>query len=292
MKELSFLETELEKELMYLVGNIRSTSELNDEIKDVLQRKKKQFFQHRAKMVKGTVEAELVADIRIDDEQRATYLLTYEFLVKQANHFYLEERTEERMVWWKAGEGWHYEIQHPSTLPVVPAIEIVENEQERKGYSRLEAVKYAETWWNSTNPKYKRYDNDCTNFISQCLHAGGFPMKYTGSVKSGWWYRNHKFSYSWGVAHSLLYYLIGLKAGIRGKRMEDATQLKLGDLIFYDFEGDGRFDHSTIVVAKDANGQPLVNAHTMDSRNRYWTYEDSSRYTPHMKYRFISIVDG
>ena len=36
---------------------------------------------------------------------------------------------------------------------------------------------------------------------------------------------------------------------------------------------------------------PLVNAHTFNSRMRYWNYEDSTAYTPNMKYRFFTIVD-
>ncbi len=60
-------------------------------------------------------------------------------------------------------------------------------------------------------------------------------------------------------------------------------------VICYDFEGDNRWDHNTIVVAKDANGMPLVNAHTNNSRLRYWTYEDSAAWTPNIQYKFFQI---
>lgn len=292
MKMQSFLEDELEKELMYLVGNIKSTQELSGNIRRKLQRKKESFLNRRAQIVKGTIEAEVLRIVEGIGEKRGDYLLTHQLLVKQDNQFYMEERKEERTVYWSEDYGWNQHILSASPLPIVPPMEMVEGDLERGHYNRIGAVQYAESWWNGTNPKYKRHENDCTNFISQCLHAGGFPMRYTGSVKSGWWYSNHQFSYAWGVAHTLLYYLIGLKKGIRGRRVDSIQDLKIGDIIFYDFEGDGRFDHSTIVVAKDNKGEPLVNAHTMDSRNRYWTYEDSSRYTPQMKYRFISIIDG
>lgn len=65
----------------------------------------------------------------------------------------------------------------------------------------------------------------------------------------------------------------------------------MGDVICYDFEGDGRWNHTTIVVAKDADGMPLVNANTYNSRMRYWAYEDSTAYTPNMKYAFFHITD-
>ena len=45
-----------------------------------------------------------------------------------------------------------------------------------------------------------------------------------------------------------------------------------GDVIVYDWDGDGAFQHSTIVTAFDAGGKPLVNAHTVSSRHRYWDY--------------------
>ena len=43
-------------------------------------------------------------------------------------------------------------------------------------YSRSDAVAYAHRWAFSRNPKFMNYDRfggDCTNFISQCIHAGG-----------------------------------------------------------------------------------------------------------------------
>lgn len=49
----------------------------------------------------------------------------------------------------------------------------------------------------------------------------------------------------------------------------------IGDVICYDWEGDGRFNHNTIVTAYDADGQPLVNAHTQNSLHRRWEYRDS-----------------
>ena len=52
---------------------------------------------------------------------------------------------------------------------------------------RLNAVKYAERWWNEYNPEYVKFENDCTNYISQCLHAGNAPhgrLSETGKRQS------------------------------------------------------------------------------------------------------------
>jgi hypothetical protein len=104
--------------------------------------------------------------------------------------------------------------------------------------------------------------------------------------------RNNNWSYSWSVANAMRWHLSGSKSGLTAKEVERPEDLLLGDVICYDFQGDGRFDHTTIVVAKDKDGMPLVNAHTQNSRMRYWAYEDSTAYTPNIKYKFFSIVDG
>jgi hypothetical protein len=104
--------------------------------------------------------------------------------------------------------------------------------------------------------------------------------------------RNNSWSYSWSVAHAFRWYLASSKSGLRAVEKERAEELMPGDVICYDFQGDGRYDHTTIVVAKDRYGMPLVNAHTTNSRMRYWAYEDSTAYTPNIKYKFFHIIDG
>ena len=55
-------------------------------------------------------------------------------------------------------------------------------------YNRLLALEYAKKWALSFNPKYYNFTNiggDCTNFVSQCLHAGNIPMNYN---EYGWFY--------------------------------------------------------------------------------------------------------
>ena len=79
-------------------------------------------------------------------------------------------------------------------------------------YNRPKAVQYAETWWQTPNPRYENFEVDCTNYVSQCLFAGGAPMDYTGKRDSGWWYAGKKgnqelWSFSWAVANSLHHYL-------------------------------------------------------------------------------------
>lgn len=160
-------------------------------------------------------------------------------------------------------------------------------------YNPQQAVQYAERYWNGHNPAFLHFNDDCTNFISQCLWAGGMPMVFSNQPSRGWWYRRqgrrHTWSYSWTVAH--IFYTLLTKGGPSGKvvQVSSAEELSLGDVICYDFEGDGRFNHNTIVTGKDSWGQPLVHAHTVNSRYRPWEYRDSHSWTPRVRYAFFRI---
>ncbi|MED1786531.1 MULTISPECIES: amidase domain-containing protein [Brevibacillus] len=159
-------------------------------------------------------------------------------------------------------------------------------------YNREAAVAYANQFWETPNPAYPYFQDDCTNFISQCLHAGGIPMIFTNSRAKGWWYRHRKegWSFSWAIANSLESLLAKGGAPFYAQQRGTPQELEIGDIICYDFTGDGRWDHNTIVVAKDEQGLPLVNAHTFNAQYRFWEYLDSTAYTPAIKYRFFHVM--
>ncbi|WP_173917104.1 amidase domain-containing protein [Halobacillus sp. Marseille-Q1614] len=175
------------------------------------------------------------------------------------------------------------------SIEALPFFEEAGNEVSRFNYDRREAVRYAEQWWDSYNPAYMNFENNCTNYISQCLRAGGAPVWGHPHRGKGWWYGGKTWSYSWTVANAMRWYLSGARKGLVAIEVQSADELSPGDVICYDFEGDGRYDHTTIVVSKDSEGEPLVNAHTTNSRQRYWKYEDSTAYTPNIKYKFFKI---
>ncbi len=164
-------------------------------------------------------------------------------------------------------------------------------------YRRDLAAAYADRWWSDPNPSYENFEVNCTNYVSQCIFAGSAPMNYTGKRDSGWWYRGfsggrENWSYSWAVSNALKNFLSAPRSsGLRATVVESADQLALGDVITYDWSGDNRFQHSTIVTAFDAAGMPLVNANTVASRHRYWDYQDSYAWTEQTKYRFFHLAD-
>lgn len=163
-------------------------------------------------------------------------------------------------------------------------------------YNRQLAVNYANEWWNMANPNYEHMDVDCTNFVSQCLFAGGIPMNYTGKRETGWWYEGYehgreRWSFSWTVANSLQLYMQSSRTGLRAQTVDSARKLDIADIISYDWDGDTRYQHSAIVTGFDSSGEPLVNAHTNDSRNRYWDYRDSYAWSERTRYTFLHIPD-
>lgn len=166
----------------------------------------------------------------------------------------------------------------------------------KTSYNRRRAVEYADKYWNQANPDYLKFEVDCTNYVSQCLLAGGAPMNYTGRREAGWWYQGRKnnrewWSYSWSVSNALHHYLMTSRSGLRAELVHTPYELDLGDVIIYDWDGDGSYQHSTIVTGFDAAGEPLVNAHSVNSRGRLWSYRDSPAWTEQTRYRFFHIAD-
>ena len=226
------------------------------------------------------------------NKESIKYEAHWQYFIKQKDFYYIEEETEMRVAVFNKGECLSdTEIIAKAAAVEMPDIQLDVPDLRGYEYNRLKAVQYAERYWKDYNPAYQAFEDDCTNFISQCLHAGGVPMWGQPNRSRGWWYSGKSWSYSWTVAHALNLFLQSSKGGLKTIQVSSPQELMLGDIICYDFEGDGRFNHNTIVTAKDIYDMPLVNAHTFDSRMRYWSYEDSTKYTPQMQYRFYHIED-
>ncbi|MGG3467191.1 amidase domain-containing protein [Neobacillus pocheonensis] len=290
MREI--LQELFEKRAQQFVANHRSPKDYFSKA----ERKLESLAKRSAEIVKVKAAGRIIEKTNEEEFQSIRYNAHYQYLIKQKGNLYMEEEVEERLAkFYKETLIMDGEIKpvENGSLHVGDSQPFIADNHDRLSfqYNRLKAIQYAERWWNSYNPAYKKFENDCTNFISQCLHVGGAPMRGYPSRGAGWWMQNHNWSFSWAIANSLRLYLSNSTIGLRAKQVSSPDQLVLGDVICYDFEGDGRFNHNTIITAKDANGMPLVNAHTYNSRMRYWAYEDSSAYTPNIKYKFYHILD-
>lgn len=265
----------------------------NNDDEHWLVRKRELLIKRNAQIVRTHGKGRLYRTVHYDRQTYYHYLLYLTFLIKQRDYFYMEEQMMPYQFRVHNGELIEHQrvtVDDDHNRP--PSLSFEQQEMTdamRFDYDRRAAVRYAERWWNDYNPNYRKFDVDCTNYVSQCLHAGGAPMRGEPNRSEGWWYGANSWSYSWAVSHSLRWYLSGSTQGLKGKEVSSPDQLLPGDVICYDFQGDGRWDHSTIVVAKDAENMPLVNAHTDNSRMRYWSYEDSTAWTDQIKYKFFQI---
>lgn len=152
------------------------------------------------------------------------------------------------------------------------------------GYSSSAARTYASTWWDQTNnddyPYYAEYNGystttndyndledgvpgqsatrrgwqDCTNFVSQCLVAGGMGTRKSGILlphmdNKNWYYTDSKPSNSWGAA-SNFYEHWRKRAGVASS----SADLTIGDAVSMDFEQDGDINHTAIIVQNRGTG--------------------------------------
>ncbi|MDD9149385.1 amidase domain-containing protein [Sporolactobacillus sp. CQH2019] len=234
------------------------------------------------------------------EDQVVDYRLHMQWLIKQSGRFYLEERIEDRQAVLRGSSIVADGLRTPSLKKEegTPASAPSASGKDPKAghfrgsYNRLNAVRYAEVWWNRRNPAFPKIENDCTNFISQCLFAGGIQMNGQPIRNRGWWQQYSNWSFSWAVANNLRWYLSRSGNLIGAVETDKPDKLVPGDVICYDFEGDGRWNHNTLVTALAPSGQPLVSAHTYDARHRDWAYTDSPAWTDRIQYKFFHIRDG
>ena len=182
-------------------------------------------------------------------------------------------------------------------------------------YDAAAAVNYAFAWWDKTNnsdyPYYaeyyemdtsrndyndldegrtgqsdpKRAWSDCTNFVSQCLVAGGVPQVKSGlflphQKTNNWYYNDSKPSHTWGGA-SNFYNHWNNRVGVA----DSTSLLGLGDVISIDFASDGSPDHTVIIVSSGTtDSTKTLAAHSADRYDTY--YSDGTLYDFSIEYLY------
>lgn len=131
-------------------------------------------------------------------------------------------------------------------------------------YDRELAYNYAKRWALSFNPNYYNFSNlggDCTNFVSQCIHAGLVPMNFD---RYGWYYLSlNNRAPAWSGVNE--FWNFGTSnTGVGLKLTEcDLSDLEVGDIIqLYNGE---RYYHNLFVTNVDngirvsAHDNPVFN---------------------------------
>ena len=153
-----------------------------------------------------------------------------------------------------------------------------------KEYKRENAVAYARKFAFSQNSQFANFQGiggNCTNFVSQCIYAGGCEMNYTPTF--GWYFISlDERSPSWtGVEYFYNFITENTGVGPFG-RVATGDELEIGDVIQLGREGEGYY-HTLLVVGFEGD-DPLVAAQTDNAYAR-----PLSTYTNDYE-RFIKIL--
>jgi hypothetical protein len=147
-------------------------------------------------------------------------------------------------------------------------------------YNRTAAANYASVWALHRNPMWVDDSSsaggggDCTNFVSQALFAGGWPMikaglAPNGSIRTGpyWWaemfnHNRRQRSKSWGSAEQFRHFL---EHSGRARPCYP-PEMKVGDLMQYILPGYEHASH-TMMVTKVVQGRIHLSYHSSDNLN-------------------------
>jgi hypothetical protein len=188
-------------------------------------------------------------------------------------------------------------IPEPESLPhgiVVPPpadqLLVATPKPKRDPYNGDAAADYATLWAADYNPDYPKYIDDCANFVSQALKAGGW-------TEDQYWYSDAnalvrltggrgatKLNFvgrAWSEARALWDYGTGgrfLRYSMSPENRPHAPNAILygvvnrGDLVFADWDSIGYMEHVMIVTTVSGSGRDWhrvqVSAHTSPERNR------------------------
>jgi hypothetical protein len=170
-------------------------------------------------------------------------------------------------------------------------------------YIRYAAVRYATKWALSRNPAYKNFSaaagggGDCSNFVSQCLAAGGWQMIPGGKRDADAWYcddNDGDNSNTWSSAQWLYWFL---DRSPRTTALDDKDDLALGDIVMLQGPGFSHPDHAMMVTwitgvctPEGERKQICLSYHSTDKLNNPLD-EIESRYGEDTKYYYFHIND-
>lgn len=146
-------------------------------------------------------------------------------------------------------------------------------------FDRTKVKAYALTYAINNNSQYYTFDNDCTNFASQSLNAGGIPKQKIQEPYENfpnWWINTGAagqwlYAVPWVQADSF-FKLIRSTDTINGYSKPGPSYLYEGDILSYDKSGDYTMNHTAVVTNRDTPSTPLVSYHTTNRKNVTWDY--------------------
>jgi len=139
-------------------------------------------------------------------------------------------------------------------------------------YDWTGAVAYAEQWWDGRNPEYNDYgQNDCANFVSQCLIAGGLDLSSGVTDPCGCIISCTKLNQ----------YLVSLGAQpvtwLRGHEPPEPENFLPGDVAIFGYTDENgslhAYAHAVIAVTGDQTHYTTSNAHSSPNNTYHLSIE-------------------
>ena len=129
---------------------------------------------------------------------------------------------------------------------------------------------YAYNWAYGRNPSYRNFSpDDCTNFMSQALRAGGWTDKLGFYWDwDNWWYNDQNQTRSWTFVAAMRQFM---STSGRGQSLAYINDLQKGDILQADFGSNGSWDHGLMVDAKYSSNlyDIYVSYHDTDTQHRH-----------------------
>ncbi len=180
-------------------------------------------------------------------------------------------------------------------------------------YNRDKVYNWAHSHWNNYSKEYLNFGDekwkggDCTNFVSQCLRAGGAANDRSGDFQ--WYYdktgtaatSHDTYSWTWSTSRGLNNILIGnyknnefgpkaTQKVIMGDDQFDSSigeYVVPGDLIQYHWKNKSAITHAAVIVGMIYNSsksryEPVIAEHTEDSWFTPWTNNAYKTYFVHI----------
>lgn len=160
-----------------------------------------------------------------------------------------------------------------SASPTIPAVAVAPAYKAKLSFDRAAAKAYADRYALSYNPTYTSFSSDCADFGSQVMFAGGYPQ-FGSTYASGWWYDKGGTSAPGNDTYSHAWIAVMNQQGAWDVKYTDVvssiSDAAMGDFVYYDWTGDGTWDHVAELVGTNSAGQKIVDAHTTDHYHVYW----------------------
>lgn len=154
-------------------------------------------------------------------------------------------------------------------------------------YNPYTAARYAQTYAEIYNKNYEKYSSDCTNFVSQCLVAGGATMKepYPRPADfyetTEYWYqvycdsgmRWYDTSTSWMRVEDFYKYFAGhryAETKYASSKADLCQKAQIGDIVQLSKDNGRSYYHSIIISAGSGNNLKFC-SHTDDVKDKLVT---------------------